>query len=112
MTAIRDWFSYHSSDGRKLRAALRGAKRNGRGRVMPGEWARYGITANLQSSNLHNVVQRPDPIGFLISDSVFHQMCDVDPEVLRIVLADPDRARQLQANLKKKKPPVPLARGA
>lgn len=102
LTALSHWFVYHSDDGKTLRYACHNVRRNGWGRVVDGDWQRLGVSESLRNQNrLRHIVLSPDPANFLCSHSVFHEMVDVDPETLRIALADPDRARRLQQTLEK-----------
>lgn len=119
LTALNHWFIYHSDDGRAVRFASANVRTNGWGRVESGEWARLGVSRQLLArNNLRDIATGKDPIGFLCSSTIYHEACEVDPETFRIVLADPDRARDLQARLNKhrksakKSPPEPKSEGA
>lgn len=102
LTALSDWFVYHSKTGQTLRHACHNVRRNRWGKVVPGDWCRLGVSESLRNQKrLRHIVLLPDPARFLYSTSVFHEMVDVDPETFRAALTDPARARRLQLALKK-----------
>ena len=105
LTALAHYFAYHSKEGEQLRSAMAQAQRNRWGRVAPKEWQRLGV-AELRRRRpmLVEIVSQPDPVEFLVSDSVYHAVCDVEPETLRALLSDPKRGRALEAVLKKRAP--------
>tara|TARA_R110002096_G_scaffold13711_1_gene48183 strand:- start:563 stop:856 length:294 start_codon:yes stop_codon:yes gene_type:complete len=76
-----------------------------------GEWTeaartRYGIPVKLwKNHRLRAIVKDADPIEFLTSDSAYHQIAQIDGEVIGEILADPTRRLDVARILKRKPSP-------
>ena len=106
LNALSHFFQYHSQPGRQLRAVIAQMREDGQGQWTEAARKRYGIPVKLwKNHRLRAIVKDADPIEFLTSDSAYHQIAQIDGEVIGEILADPTRRLDVARILKRKPSP-------
>ena len=110
LSALRDWFIWHSKEGQRVRKAFTQIERNGLGTVKPGEFKRLKIE-KYTHGRVRDILMAPDPALFLCANSIWHESANVDHETFQRIVDSPARASAVQRALKMstKKSPLRLA---
>jgi len=112
--AIKDYALWHSEEGKAFRRALRAVERRDDGEVAAREWQKFGYnTAKRSFIVLAQLHQFSEPGRFLRTDTPYHRILDLDPELFEEWLAKPEwveRAASVARNAGRIEPDYPRRR--